>query len=152
MKPIQKILVRIDPDLVAKPVLELTRQVALAFGARVELIQVFETSGYHGPEVLELADDQGSMLEHWRSARVMMGFLKDLAGSGIAVRGRMAFGVAEEEVSRLAREENFDLIILGSHSREGLDRFVQSSVAAALIRKAPCPVLVLPHVVDVIPD
>ena len=64
----------------------------------------------------------------------------------------MVFGVAEEEVSRLAREENFDLIILGSHSREGLDRFVQSSVAAALIRKASCPVLVLPHVVDVIPD
>jgi nucleotide-binding universal stress UspA family protein len=152
MKRIQKILVRIDPDLVAKPVLELTRQVALAFGARVELIQVFETSGYHGPEVLELADDQGPELEHWRTARVMMGLLKDLAGSGLAVRGRMAFGVAEEEVSRLATEESFDLIILGSHSREGLDRLVQSSVAAALIRKASCPVLVLPHVVDVIPD
>ena len=102
MKPIQKILVRIDPDLVAKPVLELTRQVALAFGARVELIQVFETSGYHGPEVLELADDQDSKLDHWRTARAMMGLLKDLAGSHIAVRGRMAFGVAEEEVSRFA--------------------------------------------------
>ena len=152
MKAIQKILVRIDPDLVAKPVLDLTRQVALAFGARVELLQVFETSGYHGPEVLDLADEQDPELDHWRTARVMMGLLKDLAGSRIAVRGRMAFGVAEEEVSRLAREENFDLIILGSHSREGLDRFVQSSVAAALIRKAPCPVLVLPHVVDVIPD
>ncbi len=152
MRPIQKVLVRIDPDLVTTPVLELTRQVAVAFGARVELIQVFETSGYHGPEVLELTDEQDPKLGHWRTARVMMGLLKDLADGGIAVRGRMVFGVAEEEVSRLAREENFDLIILGSHSREGLDRFVQSSVAAALIRKASCPVLVLPHVVDVIPD
>jgi nucleotide-binding universal stress UspA family protein len=152
MRPIQKILVSLDADLVATSILELARQVAVAFNARVELVHVFETSGYHGPAVLELSDEQDPGLEHWRAARMMLGFLKDLAGSGIAVRGRMAHGVVEEEVSLLAKEEGFDLIVLGSHSRKGLDRFVQSSVAAALIRTASCPVLVLPQVVDVIPD
>lgn len=152
MNPFQKILVSIDSDLVATPIVDLARQVALAFGAQVELVHVFESSGYHGPEVLELADDQDPKLEHWRTARAMMGLLKNLAASGIRVRARLTLGVVEEEVSRLAREEGFDLIILGSHSRKGLDRLVQSSVAAALIRMASCPVLVLPHMVDVIPD
>jgi universal stress protein A len=152
MKPIQKILVSLDSDLVATPIVELARQVAAALAARVELVHVFETPGYHGPEILELSGEQGPELEHWRTAKMMMGHLKDLAGSGIAARGRMAFGVVEEEVRRLAKEEGFDLIILGSHSRKGLDRFVQSSVAAALIRDASCPVLVLPHVRDIIPE
>ncbi len=152
MKPIKKILVSIDSDLVATPIVELARQVAAAFSAQVELVHVFETPGYHGPEVLELSDEQDPGLEHWRAARIMMGLLKNLAGSGIAARGRMAHGVVEEEVSRLAKEGGFDLIVLGSHSRKGLDRFVQSSVAAALIRNASCPILVLPQVEDVIPE
>jgi universal stress protein A len=152
MRPIKKILVSLDSDLVATPILDLTGQVAPAFGARVELVHVFETPGYHGPEILELTQDQDPKLEHWRTARAMMGHLRTLAGRGIEARARMAFGVVEEEVSKLARDEGFDLIILGSHSRKGLDRFVQPSVAAALIRNASCPVLVLPQLEDVVPE
>jgi len=150
MNPVRKILVNIDLDLATRPVLELARHTALAFGARVELVHVFETPGYQGPAVLDL-DTPPADLERWRTARVMTGLLRVLAEGGVAARGRMAAGVVEEEVCALARAEAFDLILVGSHSREGLDRFVNASVAAALIRTAPCPVLVLPHVKDVVP-
>jgi len=151
MKPIQKILVTIDLDLVTAPVLELARRTAQAFGASLELVHVFETPGYQGPAVLDL-DTAPAVLEAWRTARVMMGLLRPLAADGLAARGRMLEGVAEEEIRALAQAERFDLIIIGSHSREGLDRFVNASVAASLIRTAPCPVLVLPHVQDVVPS
>lgn len=151
MKPFTNILVTIDLDLITAPVLELARQMAVAFGAGVELVHVFETSGYHGPAVLDLALEPKPALGQWRTAKVMMGLLEKLAEGGITARGRMLEGVVEEEVAKLAREEGFDLIIIGSHSREGLDRFIRSSIAAALIRTAPCPVLVLPHVRDVVP-
>jgi nucleotide-binding universal stress UspA family protein len=152
MKPFTRILVTIDLDLITAPVLELARQMAVAFGAAVELVHVFETPGYHGPVLLDLASASDPVLKQWRTAKVMMGLLKGLAEGGITARGRLLEGVVEEEVGKLARDEGFDLIIIGSHSREGLDRFIRSSVAAALIRTASCPVLVLPHVRDVVPD
>lgn len=150
MKPIRKILVPIDLDVHTEPVMDLVRTVALAFGAAVELIHVFETPGYHGPALLDLSFEHAPELEHWRTARAMIRLLKQLASDGIPALGRMAFGVVEEEVGSLADKEKVDLIIVASHSREGLDRFVQSSVAAALLRRAHCPVLVLPHVRDAI--
>ena len=152
MKPITRILVTLDLDLVTAPVLDLACRMALAFGARVDLIHVFETEGYHGPAILDLATTPEADVERWRTARVMLSLLRHLAEGGVTARGRVAMGVVEEEVCSLAREEDFDLIIVGSHCREGLDRLMNASVAAALIRMAPCPVLVLPHVQDVIPD
>jgi len=151
MKPIARILVTIDLDLATDPVLELAIRMAAAFGAQVEVIHIFETPGYHGPAVLEAGQSHAPELEHWRTARLMVGLLDQLAAAGFKSRGRMAFGVVEEEVSRVARDEAFDLIIIGSHSRQGLDRLMAASVAAGLIRLAHCPVLVLPHVPEVIP-
>jgi universal stress protein A len=152
VKPIRKILVMIDLDLVTTPLIELAHLTANAFGAQLELIHVFETPGYHGPEVLDLSLDQDAEVSHWRTAKMMIALLRGLAAEGIKARGRMAFGVVEEEVCRLAEQEGFDLIVIGNHSRKGLDRFVNSSVSAALIRASPCPVLVLPHLQDVVPD
>ena len=132
--------------------LDLAIQMAHAFAAQVELVHVFETAGYHGPAVLEAGQGKAPELQNWRTARLMVGLLDQLAAAGLKARGRMAMGVVEEEVSRLARDGAFDLILIGSHSRQGLDRLMAASVAAALIRTAPCPVLVLPHVPEVIPD
>jgi nucleotide-binding universal stress UspA family protein len=53
-------------------------------------------------------------------------------------------------VASLAGKEGFDLVIIGSQERTSLERFLTPSVAAALIRTSPCPVLVLPRVLDVI--
>ena len=142
----------IDLDLVTSPLIDLAGQAAVAFDARLELIHVFETPGYQGPEILDLAKEQEQAAGPWRTAKAMLGLLKGLAAKGIKARGRMAFGVVEEVVSHLARQEGFDLIVIGNHSREGLDRFVHSSVSAALIRSAPCPILVLPHMQDLPPE
>jgi nucleotide-binding universal stress UspA family protein len=152
MKPIRKILGTIDLDLVTPPLIQLVREVATSFGAEVELIHVFETPGYQGPARLDLTMEHSPVLEHWRTAKIMVKLLKELAEAGVVAHGRMAFGVVEEVVAAQAEKEGFDLIIVGSHSREGLDRMVHFSVAAALIRLAHCPVLVLPHMRDAIPS
>ena len=150
MTRFKKILVPIDLDLDSTSILELAAMLATAFGARVELAHVFETPGYGGPGTLETRDALSpaiqQQLQHWRTARTMMNHLKDLERRGITARGRLTFGVAEETLEELARKEAFDLIVIGSHSREGLDRFLSGSVAEALVRIAPCPVMVLPHV------
>jgi len=42
-----------------------------------------------------------------------------------------------------ARDENADLVVTGSHNREGLDALMHPSVAEAVRKDAPCPVMVL---------
>lgn len=43
----------------------------------------------------------------------------------------------------VAEEEDSDLICLGTHGREGVERLVLGSVTEKVLRKAPCPVLTI---------
>jgi nucleotide-binding universal stress UspA family protein len=45
------------------------------------------------------------------------------------------------QIVRVARERKADLIVLGTHGRTGVGRFLLGSVAEEVLRKAPCPVL-----------
>jgi universal stress protein A len=55
----------------------------------------------------------------------------------IVVRG----GIPESEITRMASELGIDLIVMATHGRSGLAHFILGSVAEAVIREAPCPVL-----------
>jgi nucleotide-binding universal stress UspA family protein len=54
-------------------------------------------------------------------------------------------GDAAEEILRLAKEIASDVIVVGTHGRTGLSRVVMGSVAEAVSREAPCPVLTVKH-------
>lgn len=45
------------------------------------------------------------------------------------------------EIIRYAKEQNIDLIVIGTHGRTGLSHVLLGSVAEKVVRKAPCPVL-----------
>ena len=50
-------------------------------------------------------------------------------------------GVPYEEILKFAKENNFDLIVIGTHGRKGLDRVLFGSTAERVVRNASCPVL-----------
>jgi nucleotide-binding universal stress UspA family protein len=50
-----------------------------------------------------------------------------------------------QAVSRFAQGKNADLIIVGTHGRKGLTRMLMGSTAESLLRRSPCPVLVVKH-------
>ena len=50
-------------------------------------------------------------------------------------------GDAAAEILTLAQQSHCDLIVLGTHGRSGVSRLLMGSVAEAVLRKAPCPVL-----------
>ena len=47
------------------------------------------------------------------------------------------------EIAQLAADLEADLVVVGTHGRAGLARFVLGSVAHAVVSLAPCPVLVV---------
>ena len=50
-------------------------------------------------------------------------------------------GSPHREITRFARERDVDLIVMGTHGRSSFAQAVVGSVAARVVRSAPCPVL-----------
>lgn len=61
--------------------------------------------------------------------------------SHVAFERRLLAGDPADAIIRLAESENIDLIVMGTHGRRGLSRLLMGSVAEAVVRAAPCPVL-----------
>lgn len=60
---------------------------------------------------------------------------------GIHVSCHLADGDPAEEILHYAKEQHCDLIVMGTHGREGLWRTIMGSVAEEVSRSANCPVL-----------
>jgi nucleotide-binding universal stress UspA family protein len=52
-------------------------------------------------------------------------------------------GPVASSIAQFASDTGADLIVMGSHGRTGIQRWSLGSVAEAVLRQAPCPVLVV---------
>jgi nucleotide-binding universal stress UspA family protein len=59
----------------------------------------------------------------------------------IRVEHHLREGDPATEILALAQEIGCDLIVIGTHGRTGVGRLLMGSVAEAVLRRAPCPVL-----------
>jgi nucleotide-binding universal stress UspA family protein len=64
--------------------------------------------------------------------------------AGVAVTATLIGGYPGREILAAAADEDADLIVLGSHGRGGVEHLLLGSVAEKVLRKAPCPVMVVP--------
>ncbi len=64
-----------------------------------------------------------------------------LAKAGVKARSLLLEGVAAEQIVRAARKHRADVIVMGTHGRSGLPRFLLGSVAQHVLTLAPCAVL-----------
>ncbi len=53
-------------------------------------------------------------------------------------------GREDEKIIEFAKEENIDIIVIGTHGRTGLEHALIGSVAEKIIRRSPIPVFVIP--------
>lgn len=69
--------------------------------------------------------------------------LRQLEGQAhrVRVESQVLEGDPVDMILRAAEETSSDLIVMGTHGRRALARLLMGSVAEAVLRKAPCPVL-----------
>jgi nucleotide-binding universal stress UspA family protein len=65
------------------------------------------------------------------------------ANPEVRVEHRVEQGDPAIEILRVAAKEKADLIVMGTHGRGGVLRMLMGSVAEQVMRKAPCPVMVV---------
>jgi nucleotide-binding universal stress UspA family protein len=61
--------------------------------------------------------------------------------AGVRVAAAMVTGDPSAQIVRAARSTRADLIVIGTHGRRGVSKFLLGSVAERVIATAPCPVL-----------
>jgi nucleotide-binding universal stress UspA family protein len=106
------------------------------------VLHSYEIPSMGAPEVLVLATDWIRQIAVVASERLDE-IVKRARETGVAVEAELREGVAWRTIEAFARERNVDLIVVGSHGRQGLPRALLGSVAEKVVRTAPCPVLVV---------
>lgn len=61
--------------------------------------------------------------------------------AGVRAASLMTEGEPARQIVRVARAKRADLIVVGTHGRTGLDKFLLGSVAQRVVTTAPCPVM-----------
>lgn len=142
MIALKRILTTTDFSPHSKVALKYASAFASAFGAEVIVCHVLEkpdflsqlppvSDGYLPPDLPQVQE---------KHARVLCEQM--LAEAGLShARVIMPHGNPYSEIVRTAKEEDCDIIIIGTHGRGGLAHLLLGSVAERVVRAAPCPVL-----------
>jgi nucleotide-binding universal stress UspA family protein len=66
-----------------------------------------------------------------------------LSAAGYETKARAVIGVPSLTILDEATVRRPDLLVMGSHGRKGVTRFVLGSVSHAILHRMPCPVLLV---------
>ena len=75
--------------------------------------------------------------------RLLLSALTSVKEAGTKARAQLDYGRPADKITQIAKEENSDLIVIGRSSRGLIARWLYGSVSDEVVRKAPCPVLVV---------
>jgi len=64
---------------------------------------------------------------------------------GVTLRVEIRIGRVSDEILQFARDNQVDLLVIGRHGHSGLGERLFGAVTDRIVRKAPCPVLVVPN-------
>ncbi len=158
MLPLKTILCPVDFSGSSLSALAIAVELGVHFKAEVHVLHVLElhqTSAssdglLNGPSVAtlhkkELNDD---------IRQSMANALEKYSSTNVLLRALIEEGESAPTIVRQSSDICADMIVISTHGRSGLRRLMFGSVAEAVIRTAPCPVLTVrpSHSVDEVDD
>ncbi len=150
----KKILIALDYDPTAQQVAEKGHELAQALGAETVLLHMVADSNYYNSlqfspimgfggftdvNTLEMADTgvlKQAAMDFLEKTRTHLG---DETITSIVEEGDSAPGIV-----RIATEIRADAIVLGSHSRRGLDKILMGSVSQNIMQHSSIPLYIIP--------
>ncbi len=139
---IKKILFPTDFTEGSKNALPYAVDMAKTYGAKLYLMHVIydiaTASGLHVPHAS--VDQMYSELQETAKKELERFGLRDREGLK-DVEFSINRGVPYEEILKFAKDNNIDLIVIGTHGRKGLDRVLFGSTAERVVRNSSCPVM-----------
>ena len=144
---LNKVLVASDCSEHSKAAIEAAVSLAALSGGKVDVLYVAPRPvdyypldewiwGKEGEE--HRLDDRVAQLASERFEAFLATLSTDIRN---AIDTRVATGVPYEVIVQSAKDNGYDLIVMGTHGRTGVSRVMLGSVAERVVRMATCPVL-----------
>jgi nucleotide-binding universal stress UspA family protein len=137
-RQIQVILHPTDFSESSEPALGLARTLARNTGARLVILHVVPVGIVMGTSMAAQIDPQ-----YCQDALDAIRSRLDGPDLKYPMETRLVHGLEPEAIVRAATEVKADLIVMGTHGRTGLSRALMGSVAASVLARADCPVMVV---------
>ncbi len=150
---IKKILIGIDNSKFAEHAAKYGFDIAHKFNAVVGLVNIVEPAimPYSNndvilgstPQDMGTADMEMITIQNEVSQNLIANTIKKF-GDGLKITHFSEFGNTADGIINCSKEFKADMIVIGTHSRTGLDRLIMGSVAEHVVRHSEVPVLVVP--------
>lgn len=145
MGTLRNVLAAVDFSPMTQPVLDAAAELAVAFGAKVWVVHVAPPEpkfvGFDvGPDSVrqQLAEE---LRDEHRQVQALAAGLRE---RGLDATGLLIEGPTLETLADEARRLEAGRIVVGSHGHGAVYRTLVGSFSEEILRRAPCPVLVLP--------
>lgn len=141
----RRLLVTLDGSEMSEEALPYAEDLAEKMSSQVDLLRV-------APRPQPLIEEGGRVVvtidqEMERMTTDFNQYLTRIAfrfrAKGLTVRSDIRFGDPAEEIVDYAKENNISMIVMCTHGRSGISRWVYGSVAERVLRAAPTPVLLV---------
>jgi len=142
--PIRTIICAVDLSLQSDQALDRAGALAKLRGAKLLIVNAQADDA----PIANVANDmleqigQVSAAMHAEVARQLGQRLEAMRARGVDAELVALVGPPGEVIAQAATERQADLIVVGTHGLTGISRFLLGSVATAILRHAPCDVLV----------
>ncbi len=141
---IRHILVPIDFSEHSKNALKYAIPYAVQFNARLDLLYVVEPTIY--PADFSFGQVGFPNIEdelRKRGTEELNALVRNEVKGRVPAEATVRTGKPFYEINEYARENNIDLIIIATHGHSGVEHILFGSTVEKVVRKAPCPVLVV---------
>ncbi len=139
-----RILVATDFSPASAPAVAEAVELARESRAELLLVHVYEppgTGAFGGYIPSASLYDEIEEALRTGAQRSLEPLAEDARRQGVKATARVLRGVPDFAITQAAAADRADLIVLGTHGRSGLSRFLLGSVAQKVIASAPCPVM-----------
>jgi len=148
-----RILVPIDFSANSRAAITRAEEIALATGAEFIVLYVGEQleqealkgSGYFVPARRDSSLLPGVTPREHRPlsvGKVLTALIEQLEARGVRARGTQVAGSPAKKILDAIALEQAELVVMGTHGRQGVARFLLGSVSERVARDSPVPVLV----------
>ncbi len=146
-KRLKRILVAVDPGEWSRPALIAAKNMAKSLGAELEALYVWEPLPWLRANLtvshdVKMSPEEFEKYSQEEARRTLEEFVSSVDGPETTIRVQV--GTPAETTVERAAVGKFDLVVVGTHGRDGISRMLLGSVAEKVIRACPIPVMTVP--------
>lgn len=141
MKAFKKILVPTDYSELSLAAMDYALVFSQVFGSQIYLLHTLDTIPVLALDTMDLTTEN-VIYETEKNARNDLHlFVISHVGNIPNLVEVVRRGIAEDQIVKLAKEEQIDLIVMATHGRSGIAHVLMGSVAEKVVQHSPVPVL-----------